>query len=340
MTTTRVYRSTDTSAPTLTGEVGSLSSLLKTVLVGTSGVAYGTGADEKTAAGWTKPYDTGNKVVLRNSLAEGGVGCYLRCDDGAIGTGGARDGMCRVYGSMSDVDTGTDYLPPVGSYANGGVIRKSTTANSTARPWIIVADELTCYVQTEWTSGVFALYGFGDFASEIIGDAYRYFGFFGPNENSGACAIAIGGATSFASPSESNKRGGFVGRRYQQDTGPQACSVYGLACNTPTGNGTASSGLTCIGGSLMPLTDPSAGGAHRYYAPALLVEGGTIRGLMRGLYASPTNMVSTVSNATTDVSVPGLPSGSEVLLLISNVSGAVDSARTGVVAIETALPWS
>ncbi|MGE3907973.1 MAG: hypothetical protein AB7K36_01385, partial [Chloroflexota bacterium] len=61
MTTTRIYRSTDSGAPVLTGQAGSLLNLLDKCLVD----GYGS----KAAAGWSRPYTGTNKTAYRNSVA-------------------------------------------------------------------------------------------------------------------------------------------------------------------------------------------------------------------------------------------------------------------------------
>lgn len=172
MTTTRIYRSTDTGAPTLTGEVGSMYALLRACLVGTSGIAYGTGPNEKAAAGWSVAYSdpSGNKIALQNSVAEGGTGMVLRIDDNGSGSAGAREALCAVYSSMSDIDTGNDRTPASAVVSVGSVWRKSNTLNGTARAWTIVADELTVYVCLhDDGAGTPGTYAAGDFDSEVPG---------------------------------------------------------------------------------------------------------------------------------------------------------------------------
>lgn len=339
MTTTRRYSSTDPGAPTLTGEVGSLASLLKLLLVGTGGVAYGSGPDQKAAAGWTAHFETGNKIAFRNSLAEGGTGMYLRVDDGGTGSAGAREALCRCYSAMSDIDTGSDTIPPTGSYVNGGVIRKSDTLNTTARRWHVRCDELTLYIAIEPLPGVYVLYGCGDFESEVIGDAFRFFQAFGPTEGSAAHAIGVSCSEALFGATEVGPRGSFVARRWQQDTGPETWGIALLGCNTPTGNGLGAAGLDMPGGAGVPLADPSAGSAHRYYFPALIGSQGILRGRLRGVYACLNDLRSQAWGAA-DSSVDGLPPGSELTLLHTNADGSTATTRMGVLAIESALPWS
>ena len=58
--TVRLYRSTDGSAPTLSGTAGDLINLLDKCLV--------SGYGSSTAAGWTKPYTSTNAAAFRPGL--------------------------------------------------------------------------------------------------------------------------------------------------------------------------------------------------------------------------------------------------------------------------------
>ncbi|MGV0949345.1 MAG: hypothetical protein ACOYB3_01645 [Azonexus sp.] len=173
-----VYSSSDTGAPTCTGEVGSLVALLDACLVN----GYGA----KAAAGWTKPYTGANKAVFKQGA--GSCGFYLRVQDDAPGTGGAREARITGYEVMTDVDTGVNSFPMAisGQGLNSGAIaahnaRKSDTADAVTRPWYVFADSMTVYF---WASPSYptiihnlSLWGFGDFYSYAPGttDAYRCF---------------------------------------------------------------------------------------------------------------------------------------------------------------------
>lgn len=160
-----LYRSTDTSAPTLSGTVGSLVALLDACLV----VGYGS----KTAAGWTKPFTATNKAVFR---AGGGNQFYLDVDDAApAATPLAREARLRGYETMSAVATGTGPFPTVAQIAGGCTIRKSTTADATARSWVILADNKTVYIfiASADTANVYLGTMFGDIYSLLTGDSYR-----------------------------------------------------------------------------------------------------------------------------------------------------------------------
>lgn len=160
--TVRVYRSTDSSAPVLTGQVGSLVTLLDAVLVN----GYGA----KSAAGWTKPYSGTNKAVYRNNSTTG-TGSYLRVDDNI--TSYAYRAYVNGFAAMTGVDTGTDAFPS--STLTYSVWGKSATQDATARPWVIVADKFRFYIfvrgsenGSDWANGFF-----GDIISYKAADAYR-----------------------------------------------------------------------------------------------------------------------------------------------------------------------
>lgn len=125
-----VYRSDDTSAPVITGTAGALLTALDAILVN----GYGSNA----AAGWTSAYTGTNKRAYRQGS---GLQHYLRVDD-------ADARLARVvgYGAMSDVDTGTNPFPTAAQISGGLYMRKSVSADSTARPWICFATATAFYL--------------------------------------------------------------------------------------------------------------------------------------------------------------------------------------------------
>ena len=165
MTTPIVYQSSDTSAPALTGQVGSLIGVLDACLVN----GYGS----KAAAGWTKAFSATNKASYRQAA---GNSFYLDVDDNATGGGGAKEAGVRGYETMTAVGTGTNEWPTTSDVsANNETMRKSATADATARAWILIADDRTFYmwVLTGDTTGAYMGWGYGDFYSYISGDPGR-----------------------------------------------------------------------------------------------------------------------------------------------------------------------
>lgn len=174
--TVRVYKSTDGSAPVLTGAAGSLVALLDAILVN----GYGA----KTAAGWTIGFTAANKRAYLQNLtgANNAAGMYLYVDDSAPGAGGAREARACGFETMSAITpTGTGQFPTAAQSTIGVgtlVIRKSTTADATARAWTCIANGQTIHLFIETGDIVgppsLAAYPFifGDFTSYKTGDQY------------------------------------------------------------------------------------------------------------------------------------------------------------------------
>lgn len=131
--TVTVYQSTDASAPSLTGQIGSLIAVLDACLVN----GYGS----KSAAGWAKAYSGTNLAAYR---AASGTRNYLRVDD--TGTGAANYARFIGYETMSDVNTGTNPFPTNAQQSGGLYMFKSSTADATARAWMVVASPTMCYI--------------------------------------------------------------------------------------------------------------------------------------------------------------------------------------------------
>ena len=134
------------------------------------GAATGSITSKLAPAGWTELYPgTANVLALKPSVPEA-TGCVLRVDD--TGTTNAR---VRAYEAMSDMSTGVG-VTPLESQVGGGLWwPKSGTANATARPWYLVADDRGFYIafSPQGTDRYILLY-VGDIASHKSGDAYGY----------------------------------------------------------------------------------------------------------------------------------------------------------------------
>lgn len=167
--TVTVYKSTDSSAPVLTGQVGSLIALLDAILR--------TGYGSKAGEGWTKPYTGTNQAVFRGP--SGTNQRYLNViDDGATTAGAAN--YARVYGmeAATAQNTGTGLFPTTVQIASPGLyVVKSTTADATARPWFCYANGKMFYLFIATDSGSLnpsmGTLIFGDFTSYVGSDAYN-----------------------------------------------------------------------------------------------------------------------------------------------------------------------
>ena len=135
------------------------------------GAATGTITSKAAPAGWQELFAGAltNVIALKPSVVEA-TGCVLRVDD--TDTINAR---VRAYEAMSDISTGLGVLPLESQLAGGLFWPKSGTANTTARPWVLVADERGFYLAVAPQGGDrYTLLCAGDLASLKSGDAYGY----------------------------------------------------------------------------------------------------------------------------------------------------------------------
>ena len=135
------------------------------------GTATGTITIKTAPAGWQSLFDgtLTNVLALKPSVPEA-TGCVLRIDD--TGTTNAR---VRAYEAMTDISSGVG-VTPLESQCGGGLWwPKSGTANATARPWFMVADDRGVYlaVAPQGTDRYTLIYA-GDVASLKSGDAYGF----------------------------------------------------------------------------------------------------------------------------------------------------------------------
>jgi hypothetical protein len=259
-----IYRSSDGSAPTLTGETDSLCALLHACLV--------TGYGSQSAAGWSRPFDGASKSVFRPGA---GSQFYLRVDDAGPGAATFQEARLRAYESMSDVDTGTNPFPTVAQLANGSFVRKSAAASSTARTWLLAADARTLYffAQTGDVANTYFAFMFGDFYSYVGSDAYN--------------AVLIGRAAENSASGTSERLDALsaitavtahthVARAH---TGLGASTAYGRHGDAAKGSATALNGVLAL---------PNGPDSKIYLSPIFLHDPTAspyhVRGHLRGLY--------------------------------------------------------
>lgn len=282
LTTTRELRWDAPGAPTLNANAGSFRNLARDFL---------------EDCGWSVIWqDAGaQKVVLRNSMAHGGSGCYIRIlDDGSF-SGSTRVARIDSYEDMSDIDTGT-------GLASGGWVWKDRTGSGGPNAYTLHADERTCYLTTYVAgdtpptgSGVTAAYhthmsGFGDFSPANAGDP-GVFCASGADESPGT-------STTTTSPSALCRNNGsaagistafHVSRNSALAQSSTAAVLLNPAPSNNTNLGIGSNGSSLIDSA----TEASGTGIH--VLPALVLAGGYLYGRMRGLFV-PMNRCDTASN--------------------------------------------
>lgn len=255
----KIYRSTDGSAPVLTGQVGSLVALLDACLVN----GYGS----KAAAGWTKSFSGTNKAVYRAPV---GVRHYLRIqDDGPVA---ANEVRMHGYETMSDVDTGTGIFPTSGQSSFGLICRKSDTTDSTAQAWVIAGDDRTFYLFSNSMG-----YMFGEIYSLGTEDAHRTMLVGRGSENQNLAASGIYNLGSLAGNLLVSSGGTSIAAYMPR-------SYTGLGASEPIrmhGDDVKSGSNTYAGNNLV-FPSPVDGGL--YISPVWVHENNVIRGRLRGLF--------------------------------------------------------
>lgn len=125
-----------------------------------------------TIGGWLIKYTGTNQNSYKQG---GGNGFFLDVNDNSVGAGGAKESRSLVFETMSAVGTGTGQTPTTGQLSTGITVRKSTTADATARAWFAVADDRTVYlfVSTGDTASTYLAFAMGDFYSTLASDGYR-----------------------------------------------------------------------------------------------------------------------------------------------------------------------
>lgn len=266
--TITVYRSSDASAPVLTGETGKLNDLLYACLV--------TGYGAIAGAGWTREYNdaTSKTMVFRPGA---GPRHYLQSQDNGPGAGSFREARWRGYVSMSAYNTGTEPFPTSTQMTNGLFVRKSNTADTTARNWILVADDKTFHL---WIDNAGAAadripYTFGAFNSWKSSDAYATLIEARIVENSTGLTNVYS-PNGYCDGSTGTSTTGYAPRSY---SAVGTAIAIGHRANQAIGNvnGTYGNGTTGI-----PYPSPIDGGINM--SPIYITEAGYVRGTQRGLW--------------------------------------------------------
>ncbi|MBF0427065.1 MAG: hypothetical protein HQL66_14725 [Magnetococcales bacterium] len=268
-----LFKSTDTSAPALSGSAGSLLALLDACLVN----GYGS----KSAAGWSKEFSGTNLAVYRPGA---GTRRYLRIDDTGPGAGGAREARAFGYESMSDLNTGLFPFPTADQMGNGIFIRKSTSLDTTARAWWLLADNKRFYLFVDpadlTAQNCVTSFFFGDiFSLKTGGDDYCC-GIIGRAvENNNSAAFDHFGWVSNYVPYTLN--GHYLARTY---TGLGTSIAIGKVIDSgKTGYSTGNNNF--IAGAVGALTGPNPVDGGLYLSPLWINEPYVLRGRLLGVWA-------------------------------------------------------
>ena len=139
-----------------------------------------------TTGQWTVAYSGTNALAFH--MAGGGTGFYLNVNDNGPGAGGAKEARMRGYETMSAIDTGTNPCPTTALSSAGIIVRKSASADGTARTWKLHCDHRTfrLFIISGDSANVYFPFEFGDFKSRVAGDVGNCWIIGRESENSGA----------------------------------------------------------------------------------------------------------------------------------------------------------
>ncbi len=194
------------------------------------GVADGTvtGASvTRASAAWEKPFVDTNVAVYRSSDLTS-TRLLLRVDDA-----NARYGRVRGYEEMNDANTGLRPFPLLTQIAEAnGVWAKSTSASSTVRNWVLVADGsfFHVFLSLEGNDNRHAWHRFGDLVS-FVGVDVSHCMLCSFNASSPASAFDAGGSVLFT-----NSNGySYLARNSEQTVGAIAAAECGSVLSSSSG---------------------------------------------------------------------------------------------------------
>lgn len=237
--------------------------------------ATGTITVKLAGAGWTKPAGMVGTNVAAFKQGVGSSGFYLNVDDT-----NTTYSIVRGYEDMTAVNTGTGLFPTTTQSATGLYMVKSSTADTTNRPWVCVATEefFALYIDTNSSgTGVQSnIHFFGDIASYIPGDSTRAM----LKANTGTTYSATTYTPNTSITSAFN--GAYLSRPYSQLTGATTVSIITDYSKGGAGN---------FGNGGMPYPNPADNGVYLSKVwigePATGTLRGEIPGVLNPLHAAP-----------------------------------------------------
>jgi hypothetical protein len=290
----------------------------------------------------------------------------LYVDDTGPGAGAAREARCCGFETMSAIaPTGTGQFPTTGMAGaiTGGFVgvRKSNTADATARPWVIVANGQSFYLFIESGDNVSPVgvtgFFFGDFKSYKSGDQYAVAIIGRSAENSsnsttgGECFSMLSATnTTTANLLACSLPGHFVARRHTGVGGATRFGVLADVSKFSMGNLSATytgeTMLTPVFGAwwmgrysvAYPWQSPNPVDGSLWMCPSYICHEGAMRGYLPGLWIPlhdrPLGHGDTVTVA------GGNLNGKSLLAQAVICSVSTNNQDSGIAMVETSDTWS
>lgn len=255
-----------------------------------STLSGGSGTDSKASLGWSKPY-TGASWLQADYKQLAGCGFYLQVDDTGPGSGGVRESRGFGFETLTAYNTGTGQFPTAAQSGAGVAVRKSSTLDNVARPWVLLGDDRTFYLFTYTGDSAGFAHGaaFGDFYSFVSGDLYKCLLMTGSTEGTSATSTAFGQI--HQAISGANLTSHWLPRNYGGAGGSTAFIKLGDGGLVPFSSTTSALAMNGVVG----FPNPADGGL--YVAPLRMMDGSSpgtslsgtfdLRGRCRGLYHLP-----------------------------------------------------
>lgn len=275
---------------------------------GSLGTITGTILYKRTGLGWTKPFTAANRAAFLPAAVSGFPQFYLRIEEDGNSAGGQKECVATGWETMSDVNTGTGKFPtdvqvPIsGTATQGGECwRKSTTADATARSWILFGDGATFYLivnSDATTNGGRIIAGFGGFTSFKAGDAYNGFICGTLTFNLNAPVVANCGLSWFSTLAGPTLTASICAARSFSQVGGSVTMAHTGYFNTATGVGSSSSGT---------ITYPNGSDTALWVQPTLFWDiANVVRGKPRGIFVHCHNVSAIQTEFDKATNVAGL----------------------------------
>lgn len=293
---------------------------------------------KRAGAGWTKDFTATSKATFRNSPSTG-TGFYLDVNDAGPGAGTFKEARVSGFETMSAVATGTGQFPTTAQQATNLFLRKSNTADATARPWVIVADETCFYLFVE--TGDFSsptkthAFMFGDIFSYKTSDVYRCMIAANATENAAGAidsGLMVKNGVGFGLATATS--GHYLARGTSGTGSSIACGKHDDAGKNADGGGNN----TLIGGSVVnTFVYPNPADNGLYMSPLFIHHTGCVRGYLKGLW-SPLQYLPLGHGDT--FSGTGALAGKTFLSQVTRGVTVGNSYPTGEMFVETSNTWS
>jgi len=285
--------------------------------------------------GWTEAFSAAN---IRIYQPGGGNQFYFRVQDdgntwltGTPSTATTKEALYRWSEGASAIGTTTGDFPTVAQLAQGMVLRKSATADATARSWLLLADDRTIAflgVLTTDNTNTYLANHCGDFFSLVTSDAFRT-AISGRVTTNSSSASSSADALALTTPPNGTVAGAYAARAY---TGVGTAIALGKQTDAAKKGGTAVD-LTAAG--LVPY--PNGPDSGLYIAPVWISEltGGNahIRGRLRGLWSLLHASVASFSDGDVFAGTGALAGKSFLIVK------AVTNGSAPVLVLETSDTW-